>query len=111
MALALVGPGPLSLCAAMADLPADCVPTPHCEEMGNPRPDTTIVAQTVDCCIVSSAPLPERDVSVPLPVVSLNLEADPKLTIEPGWAEAGIVIPSARSAPLDVQSALCVFLI
>ena len=111
MALTLLGPGPLSLCAAMADLPADCVPTPHCQEMGNPRPDATLAAQTDDCCIVSSAPLPERDVNVPLPVVSPNLVADPELTVEPGWAEASSVIPSARSAPVDVQSALCVFLI
>ena len=113
--LVLFGPVPMSLCAALADLPADCTPAPHCEamgqSMGNDPADATLTATTGDCCTVSSAPLPERQSNAPAPVASLELIATPEFAVEAAQAEAVAVTPRARSAPPDLQSALCVFLI
>lgn len=101
----------MSLCAAMADLPANCVPTPHCEEMRNPRPNTTFAAQADDCCTVSSAPIPERLTNVPATVVSPLLVVAHEMVVPVFEADTLAVTPRARSAPSDLQSALCVFLI
>lgn len=110
-ALALLGPVPVSLCAVLGNLPADCIPTPHCETMGSQASDAKLSAPTDDCCAVSSAPLPERQVNSPAPVASLELVAAPEFVVEALQTEVVAIMPRARSAPPDLQSALCVFLI
>ena len=109
--LVLFGPAPMSLCAAMADLPADCIPTPHCETMGSEPADSMLAAQAEDCCVVGSAPVPERQVNAPAPAVSLQPAPAPQPVAPVVEAETAEVAPSARSAPTDLQSTLCVFLI
>ena len=113
--LVLFGPAPMALCAALADLPADCKPAPHCEamgqSMGNDPVDATLTATTGDCCTVSSAPLPERQSNAPVPVISLAPAVAPEMVVPAFEADAPSVTPRARSAPPDLQSALCVFLI
>jgi hypothetical protein len=110
-ALALFGPAPMSLCAAMASLPADCVPAPHCAEMASEQPAVRLSAGADNCCTVSSAPLPERQVQNPAPAVSLETVAAPEVFAAIASSEAPAAMPRARSAPSDLQSTLCVFLI
>lgn len=109
--LALFGPLPLSLCATMAGLPADCEPTPHCEMMAIEQPAVALTAPVEDCCQLSSAPLLEGQVKAPAPAASLELVAVPALGAQVVEAETPVANLPARPAPLDLQAALCVFLI
>jgi len=110
--LVLFGPAPMSLCAAMAGLPADCVPTPHCANLGDDaQPIEQATAPGDECCTVSGAPLPEAQVKAPASFVSLEAIATPKVPIQPAEANYTSETPRARSAAFDLQAVLCVFLI
>lgn len=96
----------------MANLPVDCLPAPHCEEMGAAQPQVTLTTPANDCCRLTSAPVPEKTQTAPAPAVQIvpvpSHDATPLAS--PGLPVA-VSSPVARSAPPDLQSVLCVFLI
>lgn len=119
--LPLTGPAPVSFCALMMGLPADCAPAApvdsHCDQMPMPAPaeapDTTPDnSPDLSCCDAMAAPAPELNVKTMAlgALVSLEYVSDnhalPPLD---GFAPGGD-IPSVGSPP-DRQPLLCVFLI
>ena len=106
-----VGLAPSSLCATMANLPADCVPTPHCESMGGEQPDAVVASEQGDCCQVSSAPIPQGKVEVAAPAVAIARTSKNAAAAPSTRTVASVFTPRTRSAPFDFQSSLCVFLI
>ena len=112
--LALLAPLPLSACAALAGLPAECQPEPECAAMDSMEACATMAMQmdSTSCCQVSAAPLPQAqqkvatpDISAdPLPVLHLAVAV-----VQPDF-DAAAVSWNEHSPP-DVQSVLCTFLI
>ena len=109
--LSLFGIAPMSPCASRANLPADCVPTPHCEAMGGEQPDTAMASQPGNCCQVGNAPVPQSKVQAVAPAVSTDRVAAPMDSIPSPEMVATAPAPQARSAPFDLQASLCIFLI
>ena len=58
LAVGAMAPAPLSACALLAGLPADCQPKPHCEGMSGEQPAAKLEAN-LSCCKVTSAPIPQ----------------------------------------------------
>lgn len=109
LALALLGPVPMSLCATLADLPADCAPSPHCDGAGAKEQQASVSELGVRCCQITPAPLPERQSNVSVPdagqAVTATQEVVP-VTPKPALVEVQV---QARSAPLNLQASLCTF--
>jgi len=116
--LALMGPMPVSACALIMGMPADCAPPvpveSHCEGMpAEPTaPPEPVPAGDPDCCDSLAAPLPDANVKIaPADALAASLVEIPATPVtSPVWAAADFDSPPAPSPP-DLQTLLCVFLI
>ena len=124
LSVASLAPTPLSACAMLMALPANCAPeakaanpASHCEQMATPPgSDTDLYANpsALPCCQVSSSPTPDAGsgaakTTVSSPVASLRDATLHSATIvfERATAASPVQFPS----PPDQQSLLCTFLI
>ena len=111
--LVAVAPLPVSACALLAGLPADCQPQPHCEQMDAAAPLTSIEsAPGQSCCQLSGAPIPQAQTKVSTPDFAENLPSDVQPVLFSHGSE--VFFPATHSddvSPPDRQPLLCVFLI
>lgn len=123
--LSLLGPQPLSACALMMGLPADCAPAApaesDCEQMPMPVPSAAegeVPAEEPtepadpSCCASLAAAVPESNVQVAAADGLLPLAETSDSEVPPNpvaVAPLQAVRPSA--SPPDRQPLLCVFLI
>lgn len=112
LTLVFLAPLPLSACAMLAGLPAECQPQPDCAAMDTMEACATMSMQMdmTSCCQVSDAPLPQAQQKVS----TLDVCADALPVLHPG---AAIVQPDFHvtavslneHSPPDLQSVLCTF--
>jgi hypothetical protein len=113
VAIVAASPLPVSVCALLANLAADCQPMPDCHSMPAGSPDSTLAAGgRHDCCTLSDAPpLPakQKEVSVPVKVLQPAAEPSEQTTVS---TASDFTAPSPPIVcPSDFQASLCVFLI
>ena len=108
--LAAAGPAPVSACALMAGLPADCQPMPDCSKMD--MPDAVVAGMATSCCQVSAAPLPERQAKVAPPAMGAAAERVERAAV-PAMRPADFFSSdfSGGFSPPDTQTLFCVFLV
>ena len=111
----LLGPHPMSVCAVLAGLPADCIPQPenHCNPTQKPdSPPAKNSSTDLSCCQVAAAPAPSASNKIELSAAAL-----PPLETAAHWQPDLSISRSPISevepdrSPPDRQSLLCVFLI
>lgn len=115
--LALMGPMPVSACALVMGLPADCAPPVpvqgHCDGMpAEPgAPSEPAPADDSNCCDFLAAPLPDSNVKVaPAEAMGVTLVEIPAAPVASPALPAADVASSPAPSPPDLQSLLCVFL-
>ncbi len=113
LSLAALVPVPISACAALRDLPAQCQPQPDCQQMGMAQPTTSVEASSnSSCCRLREAPVPQLPSKVSVPdaaahVASVQHSLADDLKPQEQSAPTALETPS----PPDRRSLLCVFLI
>ncbi len=111
--LLAAGPLPVSACALVANLLADCQPQPECHTVPATRPASILDTPTGhDCCALSGSPLlPAKDPTIapagPVSLVVQTLE-QPRLADIAVFNAFSSIVPILPSNP---QARLCVFLI
>lgn len=112
LALVLAASVPVSACAMLAGLPAECQPDPHCAEMASADPDVVIAAGATPqpCCQIAAAPTAEsRQGKAPEKnAARTEMAVKPALVLF-ATREKAALLPISGSPPS--QSLLCVFLI
>jgi hypothetical protein len=113
MTLLAAGPLPVSACALMVNLLADCQPQPECHTVPATKPDSTLDTPTGhDCCALSGSPrLPAKD-PPPAPAGPVSLVAQTRE--QPCLADIAVFNPFSSVVPIlpsNPQARLCVFLI
>ena len=108
--LAAAGPAPLSACALMAGLPAECQPMPECLQMD--MPDALMAGMGTSCCQVSAVPLPEQRANAAPPVLGAATERIERASVPAVYSPVFIPTDFSDSfSPPDTQPLLCVFLV
>lgn len=116
LSLAALAPLPLSACAMLAALPAECALSnaqSHCEQMGMTATAARLEAQpNLSCCRVTPAPLPEVQNKASVPDAGTSPVRADVLVYGPIFpADLAATDLSPRISPPDLQALLCVFLI
>ena len=117
LGLVALGPAPLSACAMLANLPADCGPAPaqssDCEQMDMHHPAQEVRANLNASCCQITRPAPDaataaKKTTAP-ELVTVPIDAEP-VSLEARANPAPAASPQLAS-PLERQSLFCVFLI
>ena len=107
---------PLTACALLAGLPAECaqpVSVQHCNQMDRMSPpDEVKVASDASCCQVVQAPLPEAQGKADAPETGAKaILAESFAVLPPQRIESASSAASRILSPPELQPLLCVFLI
>lgn len=119
----LLGPQPMSVCALLTGLPADCIPVvsaaepPQAENHCNPvqKPDSPPAKNSstdLSCCQVAAAPPPNGTSKIELPASVLPpLETAAQSQPDLSLPRSPVSQVEPDRSPQDRQPLLCVFLI
>jgi hypothetical protein len=107
---------PLTACALVAGLPADCVrpaSEQHCNQMDRMSPPQNIKAASGrSCCQVAQAPVPEAQNKIAAPEAGANVILAESFAVPPAQpVESADPANTTVVSPPHLQSLLCVFLI
>lgn len=115
VALAVLGPSPVSLCALASSFTADCAAMPQqpqCNEMNmDEAAGPALSAGTASCCVVSQAPLPETANTAQVASAAVAPVVVAILAITPGNVEEQRSANVHQNPSPPERSSLCTFLI
>lgn len=113
MTLLAAGPLPVSACALVANLLADCQPQPECHTVPTTVPTSTLDTPAgQDCCALRAAPQPlSKEPSTPLTSAVAPLALTTSENPSASRTQAPAAWAQVRVLPSDFQAHLCVFLI
>ncbi len=113
IAVVAMGPLPVSACALLSNLAAECQPEPECHSAPRQAADSELSAAEIqDCCVLSQAPaLPATDKGT-APVAAFALVPARESEVLPAADLKGFSYTSLSIVcPPDFQTLFCVFLI
>jgi hypothetical protein len=112
LTLAAMAPLPLSACAVLANLPAECQPEPDCAAMGMKEAAVEVAAAASDSCCQISGAADQTAKKEPLPRTATGpLEEAPANETRIEFEVAVVSVPEVLATSPPQQSLLCVFLI
>ncbi|GEM_PF-3019940 len=113
MTLLAAGPLPVSACALVANLLADCQPQPECHTVPATAPTSTLETPAGhDCCALRAAPQPLfKEPSTPQTAAAAPLVIPASESLAASHTQAPVALAQVRVLPSDFQAHLCVFLI